>query len=85
MSVEHFSITATLFMDKAEDMKQPRTAFLYIRQCTLKATLRKRNPVLCWPWSLLTALEERVAMGDFYRDVVRGKGAVVCKEELITI
>lgn len=40
--------------------------------------------MLCVRWSLLRALEERVAMGDFNRDIVQGKRAAVCKEELIT-
>lgn len=40
--------------------------------------------MLCWLWSLLTALEERVAMGDFNNYLVWGKKAVVCKEESIT-
>lgn len=36
----------------------------------------------CWLWSLLAALEERVAMGDLSKDVVQGKRAVVCKESI---
>lgn len=40
--------------------------------------------MLCWLWSLLAALEERVAVGDLNKDGVWGKRAVVCKEESIT-
>lgn len=65
-------------------MKQPRTTFLHVLWCALMATFKKRIQPYWWLWSLLAALEQRVAMGDLNKDVVQGKRTVACKEESIT-